>query len=456
MKIADSIFRAYDIRGQYPLEISESVAFKIGQAFAELIKAESGRSEVKILVSHDCRPNSARLKSPLIKGLASLGVNVWDAGLCATPTFYFGVARYGYDGGIQITASHLASSFAGFKLVRRGAVALSGQGGIDKLKISIEKDQFAIAAIPGRVKKHKNILKEEVAFVLNQVKIKKIKPLKVVVDAANAMAGPVFSALFKKLPAKLIKLNFKMDLVSPAHPADPSLDANNQALQEKVRQLGADLGLALDADADRLVLIDNLGRTVEPAIWRGLVAKFFLQDNPGAKICYDLRPGRVTKEMIEENGGQPIESSVGHSLIKEKMRASGAVLGVEATGHFIFQFDFGIFESPALVTLKLLEELSQTGMTLADYLKPYERYFHSGEKNFLINNPDRVFQILKEKYADHLVNETDGLSFEWPDWWFNLRRSQTELGEMRLNLEATSQKIMEEKLREVLDLIKCE
>jgi phosphomannomutase len=453
MEIKDGIFKAYDIRGVYPEEVNEEVAYRLGRAFARMIFEETKKTEIKIVVSRDMRLSSPELSESLIKGLTDQGANVVDIGLASTPTFYFGVAKFGYDAGVQVSASHNPKQFNGFKMVRQNAIPVSGETGIMDLRDQVVENNFKEVAKKGTVEKLDNVLDEHVAFSLNYNGQEKIKPLKVVVDAANSMGGPMIEKLFEKLPCELVKLNFELDGTFPAHEADPLKDENNKQLQEKVKEEKADIGIALDGDADRIFFIDNEGKTVEPAIIRGILAQVFLRKNPGAKICYDIRPGKITIDMIKEAGGEPVVTRVGHSLIKEKAREVDAVFAGESSGHFFLKMPFGMFEEPLTMILKILEELSTAGKSFAEFIKPLMRYFHSGEINFEVADKQVVFDKLKAKYGANLQYDFDGLSFEWPDWWFNVRGSNTE-NKVRLNLEATTEEIMKEKREEVSTLIK--
>ncbi|MBT4722769.1 phosphomannomutase/phosphoglucomutase, partial [Candidatus Falkowbacteria bacterium] len=264
---------------------------------------------------------------------------------------------------------------------------------------------------------------------------------------------PMFEKLFAKLPCELIHINANLDGTFPAHEADPLKEENNKQLQDRVIKEKADLGIALDGDGDRLFLIDNEGKIVDPAIVRGILAKVFLAKNSGAKVCYDIRPGKITEDMIREYGGEPIVTRVGHSLIKEKAREVDAVFAGESSGHFFLKLPFGFFEVPMIVTLKILEELSVSGKTFTDYIKPLQKYFHSGELNFEVDDKQVVFDRLKEKYSDNLQYDFDGMSFEFDDFWFNVRPSNTE-NKVRLNLEAKTEEIMIKKKNEVSLIIK--
>ena len=453
MTIDTSIFKAYDIRGVYPEQLDESLAYKLGQALAEMMKKEEERDDLTIVVGQDMRLSSPSLTERVVSGITDQGVNVIEIGLASTPTFYFTVAKNGYDAGIQVSASHNPQQFNGFKMVRKNAIPISGETGIMDLRDAVVLNEFPLVEKKGIIKFLENVISEHVNFALNYLDISKIKPLKVVVDTANAMGGPMFEELFEKLPCELIKVNFELDGTFPNHEADPLKEENNEQLRNKVLEVGADIGLALDGDADRIFFLDNTGKTVEPAIIRGILSQVFLRTNPGAKICYDIRPGQITIDMIEEAGGVPIVTRVGHSLIKEKAREVDAVFAGESSGHFFLKLPFGIFETPMIMALVILQELSESNKTFADFVKPLYRYAHSGEINSEVKDKQVIFDRLKEKYGDNLKYDFDGMSFEWEDWWFNVRPSNTE-NKVRLNLESKTKEIMEEKTKEVLELIR--
>ena len=453
IEINDKIFKAYDIRGVYGEDFDDELAYRLGRSFAELLKSETGRETVNLGVARDMRLSSENLYQRLIDGILEQGVNVIEFGLLSTPTFYFGVAKNRLDGGIQVSASHNPPQYNGFKLVRAGANSVSSETGIMTLKQAVEKNEFPFVANKGyRAGKMDNLIDEQVDFALQNVNFRKIKPYKIIVDSANAMGGPLIKALFDRLPVEVEYLNFELDGSFPAHEADPLKDKNNKQLQQKVIESGADFGVALDGDGDRIFFIDNQGKTVEPAIVRGILAKIFLQENPGATICYDIRPGKITEDMILQYGGKPVVTRVGHSLIKEKAREVGAVFAGESSGHYFVKTPFGFFEEPLTVVIKFLLELSASNLSLSAYIKPLQRYFHSGEINFGVKDKQLVFNTLKEKYGDHLQYDFDGLSFTFDDWWFNVRASNTE-DVMRLNLEAKNQVILDEKIEEIQQLM---
>lgn len=456
LKINPKVFKAYDIRGIYGQDFDDELAYLIGLAYIELRRTDSDYREgqkLTIAVGNDMRLSSPTLKQYLIKGLSKAGADVVDLGEVSTPTFYFAVGHYSYHGGIMISASHNPKEWNGFKLVRSGGVPISSETGLRFLKEKIQANQFKLANTLGQVTTNKNAGKEETAYALSTTNTNKIKSFKIVADTANGMAALYLERLFKHLSTKISYLNFVLDGSFPAHEANPSKKENLEQIQKEVIKQKADLGIATDGDGDRVFFIDNTGQTIEPAIIRGLLAEMFLRDKPGAKIGYDVRPGRITTDLIKEYGGIPIMTRVGHSLIKEQMLKEDIYFAGESSGHFYWRGAAGCFEYPDVMILKLLSLFSETELTVADYIKPYEKYFSSGEINRDIKDRNEVFKKIKEKYTDGNITELDGISVSYPDFWFNVRASNTE-PVMRLNLEATKQKIMEEKRDEVLELIK--
>ncbi len=449
------IFKAYDIRGIYPDQLNKNISYKIGRSYAILIQKENPNKKLNIVVGSDMRLSSPELKKALINGLLDQGVNVIDIGLCSSPTFYFGVSNYDYDGGIQVTASHNPTQWNGFKLTKRQAVCIGNTSGMNEIKTICEKNQFTEPIEKGVLSIKENVLNDQIEHDLKFSNISKIKPLKVVVDTANAMGSLYIEALFDKIPCELIKMNFELDGRFPNHEADPSKDENNKQLQEKVIKEKADLGIAIDGDGDRVFFIDEKGKTVPPYIIRGILSQIFLREHPNSIICYDIRPGKITVDMIKQARGIPVRTNVGHTLIKEKMRKVGAVFGGESSGHFFLKLDKGIYEVPVIVILKLLEEFSQSNKKISEYIAPYDKYYHSGEINSIVDDKQGKMKQLEEKYkatAKH-IDWFDGITVEYDDWWFNVRPSNTE-SKLRLNIESVSKELMEQKRDEILGIIR--
>lgn len=452
MPINPEIFKAYDIRGVYKKGVDEEVAYRLGAAFAEMRKEESGQQKINIVVGGDMRMSTPSLKRSLIKGITSRGVNVVDVGMVSTPTFYFAVAYFNYDGGIMVSASHNPAEWNGFKLTREKAGPVSYDTGLKRLQDNMEKNDLPPVQSPGKIIKKENILEKQMAHDLQYFDRSKIAPLKVAADTANGMGAQFLESLFKHIDARLLPLNFEFDGNFPAHEADPLKEENLAELKKKVVKEKCDLGIATDGDGDRVFFVDNKGKTIEQAIIRGILAKIFLKERPGSKICYDIRPGRITREMIEENGGVPVVTRVGHSLIKQKAVEEGAYFAGESSGHFFLNMDIGCFEAPVIIIGKLLREFSEAEEKISAHISPYQKYHHSGEINAEVEDKQKVFERLEQRYRDGKISKLDGITVEYPDFWFNVRGSNTE-EKVRLNLEAVSNKIMKEKTEEVMKVI---
>ncbi len=451
-----SIFRAYDVRGIYPQQINEDVVFSIGQGFVKLLRQENpGKKVFNIVVGHDMRLSSPSLGRSLIKGILGAGANVIDIGPSSTPTFYYAVARYGYDGGLIVSASHNPKEYNGLKVTRAKAVSFGVDEGLDKIRDFCASGERIAAPVSGKVIPKTGVLEECVKESMAFYDFSAIKPLKVVADTANAMGSLDLAELAKHLPIKLEKINFKLDGTFPAHQADPFKDENVKDLKAHVIKHQADLGIATDGDADRIFFIDEKGEMIEPAIIRGIMAEVALRHNPGAKIGYDIRPGMITREMIEKYGGQPFVTRVGHSLIKKKSLEENAAFSGESSGHFFFKTKYGFYETPLIVALVMLDELSKSGKKASEGVAPLRKYFHSGEINSEVEDKTGKMKELEKAFGPGAknVSRLDGITIEHDDWWFNVRASNTE-PLLRLNLEAKTKEVMEQKRDEVLKVIR--
>lgn len=451
-----SIFRAYDVRGLYPQQINEDVVFSIGQGFVRLLQTENpGKKAFNIVVGRDMRLSSPSLEQSLIKGVTAAGANVINIELSSTPTFYYAVARYGYDGGLIVSASHNPKEYNGVKLVRAQAAAFGLEDGLDQIRDFCARGERITASLPGKIIRRAGVLADCVKESLAFYDFSGIKSLQIVADTANAMGGPDLAELARHLPIKLEKLNFKLDGSFPAHQADPFKDENIKDLRVRVVKHQADLGIATDGDADRIFFIDEKGEMIEPAIIRGIMAQVVLRHNPGAKVGYDIRPGMITREMIENNGGRPFVTRVGHSLIKKKSLEENAVFSGESSGHFFFKTPYGFYETPLIVALVMFEELSQSGKKASEWVAPWRKYFHSGEINSEVADKTGKMKELEKIFGPDAkaVSWLDGVTVEHDDWWFNVRPSNTE-PLLRLNLEARNKETMEQKRDEVLKVIR--
>lgn len=449
-----NIFKAYDIRGIFEKDFDLPFVFNLGLAFVNLRRQDGdcpADKPLKIVVAQDMRLSSPAINNQLIQGLLAAGAEVIDAGLISTPAFYFTVSDQDADGGIMVSASHNPKEWNGFKLVRKNSRPISGESGIEWLRDHINEQTPETNS-----EKKALILKEAAAKQLEHdlkfISPSDIKPLKVVADAANSMGAQYLELLASALPIKLEKINFTLDGSFPAHEADPLKSENLEQLCEAVKTAQADLGIATDGDGDRVFFVDNLGQLIDPSIIRGLLAQIFLKDKPGSKICYDVRPGKITVDLIEEAGGIPVPTRVGHSLIKEQMLSENAYFAGESSGHFFLNLEIGCFEMPMIMIGLLLTLFSQQEQNVADFIQQYRRYSHSGEINRAVKDKEAVFTQLKEKYADAEISLLDGVSITYPDFWFNVRGSNTE-DKVRLNLEAKDPAIMVKKRDEILAII---
>ncbi len=456
LPINSEIFKAYDIRGIYGQDFDNEMAYLLGLAFVELRQNDSdykAGEKLQIAVGCDMRLSSPTLKDNLIRGLIDAGANVINLNLVSTPTFYFAVAKYKYNGGIMISASHNPKEWNGFKLVRANGVPVSGETGIEFIKEKVLANHFLPNAEKGKISFNNAALDDELAYTWSLVDKSKIKKLKIIVDAANGMGATYLSRILNDIPGEAIPLNFELDGNFPAHEADPLKEENLEELKSAIIKQGADFGLSTDGDGDRVFFVDNKGEVINQAIIRGLLAKSFLTDKPGSKIGYDVRPGKITPDLILENGGVPVVTRVGHSLIKEQMIKEEIYFAGESSGHFYFNSEIGCFEFPSLMILKLLIAFSQSPLPVSEQVEQYKRYFLSGEINRTVSDKNKVFSAIEEKYGDGEINKLDGLTITYPSFWFNVRASNTE-PKVRLNLEAISPEIMAKKRDEILELIK--
>lgn len=437
------IFRAYDIRGIYPSQLNEDLAYRIGRAFVTFLKVK------KVVVGRDARHSSAKLHRALIRGIIDQGARVIDIKLCSTPMFYFASRKA--QSSIMITASHLPKKYNGFKLCREKAIPISKKDGLKQIQKLVEKNSFKKAR-KGKVI-HKNILIAFVRFNLKFFKGK--KQLKVVLDAGNGMSGYTLPRIFEQIDAlELILQHCNLDFSFPNHIPDPLKFETLKALQKRVRKEHADFGLATDGDGDRCVFVGEKGQIISPDLAVALLAQQLLKQHSGAKIMYDVRCSQIVKETIEREGGKAIMSRVGHSFIKKKMRKEKILFAGELSGHLYYQAN-NYTESPSISTALLINLLAETGQPLSALVKPLRKYYHSGEINRKVKDKDKIIKKVEKKYRQKAKKTLylDGLSMYFKDWWFNLRESHTE-DLLRLNLEAKSKKLMEIKKDELLQILR--
>ena len=445
MKVSPKIFRTYDIRGLYPQEINEGISYLIGRTFVKFLK----KSRLKIVVGQDNRLSSPRLSKSLIKGMVDQGAKVIDIGLSTTPMLYFSVAHFKFDGGVNVTASHLPKEFNGFKLVRERAIPISNQTGLKKIQNLVKKGKF-LKKRKGKVLK-KNIIRDYLNFNFKFLKISELKPLKIVIDTANAIPGILIPYLKKSLPIKIYSLFDKLDGDFPNHQPNPLIKENLKFLKKEVLKRKADFGVAFDGDGDRIIFVDEKGRIIPGDLISALISKTLLRDFPNEKIIYDVRSSNVLPESIKGNGGIPISYRIGHALIKEKMRKEKVLFAGELSGHYYSRSHY-FCEAPIFVLSKILEEISQTGKNLSELIEPFKIYFHSGEINFKVENKEKILRLFEKKFKGGQISHLDGLRIDFKDWWFLARPSGTE-NLLRLVVEAKTKELMKKKKQILANLI---
>jgi phosphomannomutase len=456
MEIDPGIFKAYDIRGLYGEQIDARVALRIGRAFARVLADLAGKQtgELRVGLGRDMRLSAPELAGAYRDGLVAEGATVLDIGQVGSEMLYYLVGSRELDGGLMCTASHNPKPYTGAKLVRDGAIALSGDEGIQDIRRTIEAGLGeADATASGRVEQL-DVYEEFQAAALAMIDQGAIKPLKVVVDGGNGMAGPMVGPLLKKLGLDLVETYWKPDGNFPDHEPNPLLEENRTFIVEKVRETGADLGIAWDGDADRCFFIDDTGEFVDGDFMTALLAESLLRRNPGAAILYDVRASWAVPDTVKRKGGTPHINRVGHAFFKTRMRKEGSLFGGEVSGHYYFR-DFYCADSGTIPALLMLEQLSLQGKRLSELLAPYrELYFISGEINSRVEDQEAKMREIAERYSDARREELDGISISYEDWHFNVRPSNTE-PLLRLCLESLrSREHMESARDEVLELIR--
>lgn len=441
MKVNPSIFKSYDIRGIYPKELNKETAFKVGQAFVNYIKAK------KIAVGRDMRLSSPVVFESLTKGIISQGADVYEVGLVPTECLYFSVVNYKYDAGVMVTASHNPKEYNGFKLIKRKGNKVQFIRGEDMLKV-VKKD-FPIRK-KGKIKKI-DIWPKYISHIFSFVNIKKIKPLKVVIDAGNGMAGKVIPLIYRKLPIELVALNFNLDGGFPSRPSNVFEPGALNQIKMEIKKQKADLGFLFDGDADRIYLIDEKGNFIRADISLLLLAKYFLKKNPKGKIVYNLICSKVVPEFIKKWGGQAIRSPVGAVNIMNLVSKNKAIMGGEVSGHYCFKDSFSS-DSGFISFLIFLEIISELNKKLSEVVKELSLYAKGDEINFRVKSKKKIIDLVRKVYPDGKQDYLDGVTVEYNDWWFNLRPSNTE-PLMRLTIEADNEKLLRQKTKELKSLV---
>lgn len=442
-----AIFSAYDVRGIYGENLTDEVAYRIGRAAAQYLNVP------EIAVGRDMRLSSPQLASALIRGITDQGTNAVDLGLVTTDGLYFAVGKFNYSAGVMITASHNPGKYNGMKFCRAHAFPISLESGLAEIRDLAVRGDFSQPASQGQVTR-RDILDDYVKHVLSFIDVSKIRPLKVVVDAGNGMAGIVIPRVFQHLPCELVPLYFELDGSFPHHPASPIEPENMVDVQKKVREVHADLGAAFDGDADRMFPVDEHGDLVDGSMVTAAMANSLLHKYPGSTILYNLIVSKSVPALINDLGGKAIRTRVGHSYIKAEMNRLNAIFGGEHSGHFYFR-DNWFADSGLIALLILLELISVEGKPLSEILKPLDRGVRSGEINSTVHDVKGKLQAIEGRFGPRAqaVDKLDGITIDYGDWWFNVRPSNTE-PLLRLNLEANNRELMQQKRDEVLAFIR--
>lgn len=445
-----TIFKAYDIRGLYPQEINEEIAYKIGKAFVDYLGCKT------VVVGRDMRTSSPAIFEKLAQGITEQGADILDIGMSTTDMYYFGVEYLGADAGIMITASHNPGQYNGLKLVRQHAIPIGGESGIKDIEQIYLSDQFKNSEHKGQIIRKEGILDEYVKFMHSLVDLSKMKPLRVVMDAGNGMAGLVAPKMFANTPIEVIPMFFEPDGSFPNHEANPLIEENRLDLMAKVKETGADFGVGFDGDSDRAFFVDDQGQFVDGDFMTARLGKYLLQQNPGATIFYDVRGSRYVRKIIEEAGGHAFMWKVGHAFMKSKMKETpGAIMGGEVSGHFYFKFSDEFYADnssyPVFLTAAMISEENKP---LSEIMSERQNFFISGEINSEVHDADAIIESIRQRYGDQgQIVEIDGFSVIGDSWWLNLRKSNTE-PLLRLNCEADSQANMERLRDDLLAIIR--
>jgi phosphomannomutase len=440
----DEIFKAYDVRGVVPDQLDAELARAIGAAFATWSDAD------RILLGRDSRLSSPELADAVAEGITSRGADVADVGLASTDLLYFASGSLDLPG-VMLTASHNPKQYNGLKFCRSGARPVGEGSGLREIRALVEEGIRPTNAAPGS-RRSVELLERYVNHVLSFVDVPAMRPLRVAVDTANGMGGLVVPAVFERLPITLHHLYAELDGTFPNHPADPIDPENQRDLRAAVLEHGADVGMAFDGDADRVFLVDESANDVSGSLLTALVARAMLEREPGATIVHNLICSWVVPETIREHGGEPVRTRVGHSYIKQVMAETGAIFGGEHSGHYYFRENYRA-DSGLIAAVVTLGEMSRASGPLSELLEPFRRYHASGEINSVVDDQRATIDEIAGRYAEGRQDRLDGLTVEFDDWWCNVRPSNTE-PLLRLNVEARTPELLEEKTGELLGLIR--
>lgn len=437
-----SIFKSYDIRGVFPSELSEADAFLIAQAFAKHSNAKN------VVVARDSRLSGEKLFLSFVEGLKSQGVNVCDIGQVTTECLYFAVANYNFDSGVMVTASHNPKEYNGFKMMVKNGDRINIVRGKELLSV-IEKESFVNSKTIGLFSK-KDIVEDYLNYIFKVVDTSKIKPLNIVVDCSNGVAGNIFSKLGDRLKNQIFLLNYQPDGNFPNHSPNPLEDGSSDQIKEEIIKQKASFGFIFDGDADRIFLADENGQLVKADITLLLLAKYFLSRNPNTGIAYNLICTKAVSKYVTEHGGRAIRTQVGFVNVMEGVLKNDGLMGGELSGHYCFK-DFFYLDSGMIAFLILLQVISEDGRKLSDIIKGLT-IFAKAEANFTVKDKKLILDKIQQKYNDAKQDFLDGITVEYSDWWFNVRASNTE-PLLRLTIEANNPELLEQKKKELSDLI---
>jgi phosphomannomutase len=440
----DAIFKAYDVRGTTPDQLDPDLAHAIGSAFAVFVASQVGGCS-RVLIARDMRESGVALSAAFADGVQAQGIDVVDLGLASTDLLYFAAGKLDAPGAM-FTASHNPARYNGLKMCLAGARPIGEDTGLGEIK-ALAASGVAPAAGPAGSRQTLDLLRDFAAHVRSFIDETALRPLKVVADTANGMGGLVVPAVFDGLPVDLEIMYGELDGSFPNHPADPIQSENLVDLQARVLEVGADVGLAFDGDADRVFLVDDLGQLLSGSLTTAIVAAGVLDKHPGSTILYNCICSKTVPEVVRERGGHPVRTRVGHSFIKAVMAETGAAFGGEHSAHYYFRDNWRA-DSGSIAALMVLEQLGKTGVKLSELRVPFDRYADSGEINFEVGDPKAEIERIAVAYAGHDQDRLDGLTVDLGDWWFNLRASNTE-PLLRLNLEAADPASCSQRVAEV-------
>jgi len=440
------IFKAYDVRGIYNENLTEEIAYNIGKAFVSFLKCK------EVIVGYDMRESSLSLVKAFTEGANEQGADAVDIGLVSTDGLYFASGLLKKPG-VMFTASHNPAQYAGIKFCRESAIPINYDTGLKDIKEIIENSQYKKISIDKGKTENKNILNEYVSHVRKFVDIEKLSELKIAVDAGNGMAGKVIPLVYDNLPIEVVPLYFELDGSFPNHPADPSKFENLKDLQKEVKEKNCDFGMAFDGDADRIFFIDDKGNVCNSSLISSLIIKNILRKNPNEKIIHNVVCSKIVKDTIKKFSGEAVIERVGHSYIKDKMRLTNSIFACEHSAHYYFRDNFNA-DSGIITSLIICDIVSKENKKLSQLLEEFKVYHTIEETNVKVEDKDKKIEEIELKYKDKAksVSKLDGITIEFEDWWFNVRPSNTE-PLLRLNLEANSKSLMNEKKEEIVKIM---